>query len=320
MKVAYIGYDLSGVRTNSFFAGKNIQVTYFLRHSSVNPSYKPLNQTPILTDDLMISTEPSDRTVVENYYFDKIKNNYKFLESEIGSNAAVIESGAAEKAQANSSVVQSLQSIIDIQYDSKNKKVLIEIEKHGVEEFDFFLTEQHALLSLELEKKNIHLFSKKMKTPFVWTTFNYKVEYAKQIQFQMANSSFFIVIDSDREFTTDNWMHSQLQNDQLHVSSFQPYTQLMNPAFQKFASERIQDQLADKLKFIQIKSLEGVTLSTVDSGYKNASTLMKASTAIPNFSFWTDAQIEAYMQAHIIKKINKINLNRNLNAAPEVEL
>lgn len=320
MKVAYIGYDLSGVRTNSFFASKDIQVTYFLCHPTVNPSYQPLNQTPILTDDLMISAEPSDRTAIQSFYFEKIKNNYKFLEAEIGSDAATIESGAAEKAQANSSVVQDMQSIIDIQYDSKSKKVLIEIEKHGVEEFDFFLAEQHVLLSLELEKKNIHLFNKKMKTPFVWTTFNYQVEYSGQIRFQMPNASFFVVIDSEREFTTDNWMHCQLQNETLHVSSFQPYTQLMNPAFQKFASDRIHDQVGEKLKFITIKHVEGVTLSTVASGYKDSCTLMKASASVPNFSFWTDAQIEAYFQASIIKKINKINLNKNVNAAPEVDL
>lgn len=320
MKVAYIGYDLSGVRTNSFFTSKNMEVTYFLIHPTVNPSYQPLNQTPILVDDLMISTEPSDRTVIQSFYFDKVKENYKFLEAEMGSESAVIESGAAEKAQVNSSVVQDMKNIIDIQYDSKSKKVLIEIEKHGVEEFDFFLAEQHVLLSLELEKKNIHLFQKKMKTPFVWTTFNYQVEYADQIHFQMTNASFFVVIDSDREFTTDNWLHCQLQNDKIHISSFQPYTQLMNPAFQKFASDRVQDQISEKLKFIKLKGLESVTLSTVGSGYKDPSTVMKASMPIPNFSFWTDAQIESYLQTNALKKINKINLNKNETATPEAQI
>jgi hypothetical protein len=262
----------------------------------------------------MISANPAQRTAVQNFGFEKIKKNYLALESQMATHlkATVLSAEDLEKKQTDAHIAD-LQTIIDIQYDSKNKKVLIEIEKHGVEEFNFLLTEQHVLLSLALEKKNIHLFGKHMKTPYVWTTFNYDVAYAPQVQFQVSNSSFFMVFDSDREFTTDNWVHCLLTNKTLQVSSFQPYSQLMNPGFEKFASERIQQQINAQVGFIQIKQLKDITVSTVAATYETSYLQLKAAALIPNFSFWTDGQIDAFLHTQTLKKMSKVIAQ--LNAA-----
>lgn len=320
MKIAYIGYDLSCVRTNSFFHSKDIKVTYFLTYPNVSPAYETFQNTSVLCDNLMISPINIERTEAQNFYFKKLKNNYNFLQNEVSGSDYGTESNLEKKNNEASEVfVQDMQNIIDIQYDSKNKKVLIEIEKHGVEEYDFIVTEQHLLISLELEKKNIHLFDKKLKTPSIWTSFNYEISYSEKINFQTPKSSFFIVLDSDRESVTDNWLHCFLTKNQLQISSFQPYSQLMNPSFQEFENQRIQQQMAQKIKVFTLKKMTHITLSTVAADYTSSHCLMKPSGAVPNFSFWTDDQMNAFLQKQIMKKINKIIL-KNKTANSEASL
>lgn len=307
MKIAYLGYDLSSVRTDAFFKSKDLQVSYFLTYPHASPSYLPFGQTGLLTEKIMIDAISNDRTSAQASYFDKLKKQHAFLQNELA--CAEVKSVEFPASSENPSVINDMQTIIDIQYESKSKKVLIEIEKHGVEEFDFIISEQHILISLELEKRNIFLFNKSLKTPLVWTTFSFRLNYADGINYEMKNSSFFLILDPDRESVSDNWFHCQMVGKRLYVSTLLPYTQVMNPSFQKFSAERIQQQLREKIQFVVVSELESVTLSTVAADYKSNLLRIKAAGVVPNFSFWTDAQINSYLQKQTLKKINKINLN-----------
>lgn len=321
MKVAYIGKDLSCIRSFSFFQSKNIEVTYFLSQGDVTPTYRPFNQTDILVEGLMIDPDANNQTQAQKFFFEKFKSDYQALESELGSeairNQEYVEGTSAKSTAAP--VISDLNTIIDIQYDSKNKKVLIEVEKVGVEEFNFILLEQHILISLELEKKNIHLVSKNLKTNSVWMSFNFAVDYVQAIKNKTLNSSFFMVLDSERESIIDNWLHCQLVENELRVSSFQPYTQLMNPAFQKFASDRIRTQISKKIEFLKVKELKDISLTTVGANHLKSFISIKSSAPVPNFSFWTDEQINSYLKKNILKKINKLN-PVNSAVAPEASV
>jgi hypothetical protein len=306
MKIAYIGYDLSSVKTQEFFNSKELEVTYFLVHPKTTPQHATFRKTNLLVDQIMIPAEHNLQTVAHKNSFHKIKKNYKIIENEISGDASVVEKGQDRKFDEKGNSVQELKNIIDIQYNTKAKKILIEIEKSGVEEYDFILTEPHALISSELKKRNIQLFKKSLQSNSVWSSFHFQVEYKKSINFLIPGASFFMVMDSERDSVNDNWFHCVLINNKLQVSSFQPYSQMMNPEFQTFAAARIQKQITERLHFIQIVKFEETSLSTIAANYRSSQLDMKPSAAVPNFAFWNYEQINLFLDKQIIRKINKV--------------
>ncbi|MFZ3229194.1 MAG: hypothetical protein WA160_03230 [Pseudobdellovibrio sp.] len=309
MKIAYLGYDLSCLKADSFFKKKKESVTYFLTQTNSKLACKTFQNTDLYTENLMMSPDVKQQTDIQKKYFDQIKNNYKYLESQLSTNENFSDIELSSFVDSSEFDVQNITRIIDIHHDSKTGKVMLELDKHGVEEFDFILIEQNSLIKMELEKKNINIFNKNLKTETIWTTLYFDVEYLKPIKFQANDYSFFLILDSERDTVIDNWFHCVLDKNSLCVSGFQPYTQLMNPGFQVFISRRIQNQVADKLKFITIKKFIDLSLSTVSSEYSISYNKLKPSAAVPNFSFWSDMQINGFLSKHIYKKINKININ-----------
>lgn len=313
MKIAYIGYDLSCLRVNHFFHSKNDQVTFFLVKPDLNQITSSFDETKIFVNHVMMSNDSYQQTEIQKKIFQNIKKNFHEFQSLLSTNENQVERNLT--AEATDMVapqnIQPIERIIDIHFNSKTKKNAIELENHGVEEFDFVLSEQNDLISLELEKKNIFLFDKELKTDLIWTTFSYQLQYLDKIKPFVQTRSFFLVLDSDRDSLVDNWLHCSLEGDVLKISSFQPYNQLMNPEFQRFTSDRMRQQVLEKLEIISIKAQVDVTFSTVSCEYLKSHCKMKSHFPVPNFLFWSEDQMNTFLDKNIYKRMSKINLKNS---------
>ena len=190
----------------------------------------------------------------------------------------------------------------DIQVDAKNKKIFIEIEKKGVEAFDYLFIEAHPLSAI-LNEKKIKLFPNNFKLNYAWMGVAFEIDFLKPIEDFKSERTFFIVLDSLRNSIIDNWFFCHFTDRQLNVWGFLPLHQVNNPEFKNFYVDRIREFVAKKFEFIHLKNYINSYLSTAGADSKSTSLRYRPAQAVPNFMFWSTQQVTKYFENEFSKKM-----------------
>ncbi len=321
MKIAYLGYDRSCLRTFSTLnsiSTDNQDIIYFLKEKNQDHQFKVFEKTNLLSNQLMISYDTEKRTQAQKNEFVLFENNYKTLQQQIG--AKSLDSKDSKTLDVSASFpeeakILDLSEIVDIQFDSSRKKIVIELDKKGIESFDILLTESHSLLANFFEQKKIRIFSKVPAINYTWSSFQFEFEVRKPISAVQTGQPFFVITDSTRDSIIDNWFYCQLKDSMIQIWSFQPTNQIYNPEFENFYIDRIRQAVSSALPFLLLKNYLKSQFSTVSmiAEEKMAKPILGSSVVVQNFSFWNDYQMEIYLQRKLYKIVNKIKKNNEAN-------
>lgn len=307
MRIAYIGYDLSCTKADAFFSKQGDEVVYFLKEKGQNFNYKPFDQMGVLVDGLMISADEKKQTKQQNNKFKKINKKYFELRETLGCPSESLSESRKDSSKPNT--VIDLYLFQDIQLDSKNKKIFIEVEKKGVETFDYLFIEAHPFLSTLLKEKNVHLFSKTLEKNYVWSSVNFEIDFLKPIEDFNFERIFLVILDSSRNSIIDNWFLCHFDNHQLNIWGFLPLHQVNNPGFKNFYIDRTRQWVSEKFKFIYLKNYLHSYLSTVGADEGFGSVRYHQTQCVPNFMFWSIEQVTNHFENKLLKKMKIIKKN-----------
>ncbi|OFZ31936.1 MAG: hypothetical protein A2622_11900 [Bdellovibrionales bacterium RIFCSPHIGHO2_01_FULL_40_29] len=311
MKIAFLGYDLSATQTAEKLTDAGHNVAFFLKKSQQQIQFEPFHSIPVFCDRLMIPGENHLRTETHQDLLRKIKVSYSEIQNRLSYKSGH-GTASIRKCEANA-FVQSLDSIKDIQFDSKVKKHLIEIDKQGIESFDYVLTESHFLLKQDLDLKKINIFKKTKNSSYIWCSLRFEYEFLKPLRSLQSMKSFWIVLDSDRETLIDNWFYCRLTEKQIEFWTYQPESQSHNPEFQNFYIERIRQALAEKLPFLHLNQFldsDVCTISYEGWNRNQTSTLILGNcSCVPHMGFWAQEEVDHYFENHIFKTFRKLKSN-----------
>ncbi len=313
MRIAYLGYDRSCLKSVSYLSSENNEVVYFLKEKSQNHAFINFDKANIFSNKLMIPHDVGRRTSMHQNEFSRLEINYNLLKQNIASNLIAAQTGAADSAEQKTNVVD-LAAVIDIQFDANQKKIIIELEKKGVEIFDLLLTESHPLLTDSLANRKIHVFRSTSTVDYTWTSISFEYEYLKPVAPFFETPPFFAVLDSARKTIIDNWLYCSLSGQKINIWNFQPTNQLHNPQFQDFYINRLRESVAKAMPFIHLKNYVSSQFSSVAHLSSSPKLKLNSTLAVPNFDFWSENQVTEFLRKHMLSKIKKVK------AQPEASL
>ncbi len=308
MRIAYFGYDRSCLKTWNELSRQGFEVVYFLKEAQQDLKFSTFNQTFIFSNELMIPYKDHDRTTEQRRQFANIEKNFLNLQQRI---CAREVSGSDDQSPENlkQPTVLPLTEIMDLHYDAKKKKIVVEIERKGIEAFEFVLTESHPLISIYFETKKIQMFKTSLHADYIWSSIRFEYEPLKPIAIFQHDSPFFLVLDPARNSIIDNWFYCVLKKGLLELWTFQPFNQINNPEFQNFYIDRVRAAVAKRLSFLQLKNYLNTELSTVGSSAVQQQLLLPSALVMPNVSFWNGLQIENFLKSYFHKITRKVKKN-----------
>ena len=306
MKIAYVGYDLSCQKANYYFNQTGCEVVYFLKEKMQDFNYPAFSDLDILIDHVTVPGNLKLRSSAHKQALKIVKEQYLELKQSL-SPWAVKESTSNTVAAAK---IVDLNLLQDIQYDGKQKKVFIEIEKKGVETFDYVFIEAHPLVAQALFEKKIKVFRSPLEVQYIWSSISFAVDYVKPIEPLQQRRTFFVVQDPLRKSLIDNWFLCDFQKDNmLHIWGYMPFRQIANPQFKKFYIDRMKTFIVDKFKFIHLKDFLNAQLSSVGTSDESVSMAFKQTLSVPNFMFWSESQVNNFFEQKFTKKIKVSKLS-----------
>lgn len=307
MRIAYLGYDQSCLKSLSYLSSKEHEVVYFLKEKTQNHHFLNFDKANIFSQKLMIPYDVRERTSTHQKEFSRIVTNYNLLKKSIASDLPVSQAGSANNA-GNIANVFELATVIDIQFDANQKKIIIELEKKGVEVFDLLVTESHPLLTDFFTHKKIQVFKTAAKADYTWTSVSFEIEYLKPVTEFSKAPPFFAVLDSARKTIIDNWLYCELSDQKINIWNFQPTNQLHNPQFQDFYIDRLRQSVTQILPFLHLKNYESTHFSSAAHLSYEPRLKLNSSLIVPNFDFWSENQVTEFLGKHmhqIFKKLKK---------------
>lgn len=313
MKIAYIGYDSSCTKGHSFFRKHDFEVTYFLKVKRQNFNYQPFLANDIFLENLTIPGDLALRTVHQSQVFNTVGDEYLELKNNLNPSAAatLLEDKDKDKdtAEPENIKVLDMTLIKDLQYDGKQKKIFLELEKKGVENFDFVFIEAHPFISTALLEKNIKAFRDQLELEYVWSSVSFDIDYQKPVEPFIKQKTFIVVQDSLRRSLVDNWYFCDFQpGNKLNVWGYLPYRQVANPEFKKFYVDRVRNFIQQKFKFIYLKEFIQFDLCSVGALDSAVSMKFQQMLAVPNFMFWSQLQVFNFFELNFSKKIKSYKL------------
>lgn len=313
MKIAYIGYDLSCLKAAGAWAGQpaeSNEFVFFLKEKKQDFQFNSIFKSDIYVDQLMISGDQARRNLQAEQKFLSIQKQFNKLAEVISVAKEKVELKAEKEiiksGNQKATSVLDLKNIHDIQYDSRRKKIILEIEKQGVEEFDLLLVEGHPILADYFEEKKIKIFKDVVSTNYAWSAVKFEIDYLMPVEPFQTPRAFFLVLDSARESFIDNWVFCHIQKDQFTVWNFQPSHQIGNTEFANFYTDRLKQSLSARFKFIYFKNYLNTFHSSVGAHQKPLSAHFPQAISVPNFQFSSGAQVKEYFEQKIIKKLKII--------------
>lgn len=308
MKIAYFGYDRSCLKTWNELSRQGFEVVYFLKQDQQDLKFPAFDKTFILSNELMIPYRDQDRTVEQKRQFASIEKNYLNLQQRIcAQNISQTNDQLFENLK--QPTVLPLTEIMDLHYDAKKKKIVAEIQRKGIEAFEFVLTESHPLVSIYFDTKKIKMFKATKQTDYIWSSICFEYEPLKPISVLQQDSPFFLVLDPARNSIIDNWFYCVLKKEVLELWTFQPFNQINNPEFQNFYIDRVRAAVAKRLSFLHLKNYLSTELSTVGSSEMQQQLLVPSVLVMPNVSFWNGLQIENFLKSYLHKITRKVRKN-----------
>lgn len=306
MKIAYIGYDLSCHKASCFFEQAGCEVVYFLKQKTQSFKFPAFDDLDILIDHLTVPGQRNMRSAAHERAFRVVKDEYLELKQNLSPSAP---REPVTYSEPNAKIVD-LSLLHDIQYDGKQKKIFIELEKKGVETFDYVFVEAHPLVAEALLEKQIKVFRQPQEVQYIWSSVSFEIDYLTPIEPLRNGKTFFVVQDPLRKSLIDNWFLCDFQSSsKLHVWGYMPYRQIANPEFRNFYIERVRKLIADKFNFIHLKENLTSQLSTVGALEDSVSMALKQTDSVPNFMFWSQAQVNYFLEQNFTKKIKMLKIS-----------
>ncbi len=308
MRIAYFGYDRSCLKTWNELSRQGFDVVYFLIEVQQDLKFSTFDKTFIFSNDVMIPFKEQDRTGKQKQQFAHVEKNFHSLQQRICARK-IAESGDQRAENTRPPTVLPLTEIMDIHYNAKKKKVVVEIERKGIEAFEFILTESHPLVSIYFDTKRIQLFKATSQTDYIWSSLRFEYQPLKPVAALQQDSPFFLVLDPERDSIIDNWFYCVIKAGLLELWTFQPFNQINNPEFQNFYIDRIRAAVASRFSFLQLQNYLNTELSTVGSPDVHRQLILSSALVMPNVSFWNGLQIENFLKNYLYKITRKVRKN-----------
>lgn len=313
VRVAFLGYDMSALRTSNALFEYFDNIDYYL----INRNQKSLStdffQIPVLTDSYCIPAQEKERTNVQKTVADSILRSYKELSAEILGEVLARKSSLnpLENASQNGKIgLFDLSEVKDIFFNEKTLEFNFEKKSASLSSYHFLILEDSPLIT-DVFLESPRILRQKPEKSHVWLKLEFKYELTKPRDQFYQSSNLFLVHDKDYDSVIDNWYYIQLLSDKICVQQWIPYHQQKNTEFINFISNRTKNKIQERLEFIHLKNLDKQSVNST-AGYtlKKAELVQKKNSAVlPSFHFWTDIEMKTFIEKEVENKVKKIKKN-----------
>ncbi len=315
MKLAYIAYDATSLKTQNILSKNFGEIEYFFVQPNSRRTDAVFEEWPILTDSLCIPAEKLFQTKQHELALGQVRSQYEKLKSELLGPAMGLKQITKDPG-ASAIMTSPFNEIKDIFFDSSKQKVIIEKGTLGTSEYDFLIVENHQLIASEIKHIKSQLFSIQPAHSHVWYSIGFTYQLKKNRVGFLPDRKFFFVKDRKNCALVDNWYGCHFEKSgQVIVQQWVPFNQYQNLDYKRFMIERTRAAIETEFDFLT--SLE-YSNSYVEStaGYctqRGRAKKSKLSAVVPPVCFWSQLQIDSVFTQLMepkIKKLEKIHMHR----------
>lgn len=314
MKLAYIGYDKTLLKTNMVLAQHFDRIDSYLIQENLDANHLNFFSLPIMADNVCIPTDESLYTVQHKSVLYKIKNEFTFLKKNLFSDYKltgdeITGTRKSEKQQFSFAEIESLF------FSKKKNRYEIQTRNHGQQEYDYLIVQGHQLVTDQLQAIKQNIVSTPQIQSYLVLNLEFTVKYRLHDQHHRHD---FIFIDNTNYNTIfDNWYICSYSGNRLLVSLIIPSANYKSEELTEFIAERTRGVLSNSLKAFEFGAILNRWVSCSD-GFETQKLKLnfpKYSAVFPSFDYWTQNKINNYIKNIFVVKNKK---NRALFSEKEL--
>ncbi len=306
MKLAYLGYDKTLLRTNTVLAQHYSKIDNYLIHESLEANNLNFFSLPIIADNVCIPTDESLFTVQHKSVLFKIKNEFMVLKKNIFSDYKLTgdEITGTKKSENQQFSFKEIESVL---FSKKLKKYVIKTKSRGEIEYDYLILQGHQLVTDQIQGLPQNVLNKAQIQSYIVLNVEYSVRY--KLHDQHLRHDFILIDNTNFNTVFDNWYICSYSNSRLIVSLIVPSSTYQADELLEFIATRTLRVLSESLKSFEFGTTINRWVSCVDGFVTQKLKLNhpKDASVFPSFDYWTQNKINNYIKnVFVAKNIKKL--------------
>ena len=315
MRLAYLGYDRTSLKTNTVLEQHFDFIDHYLVNDSLEANNLNFFSLPIMANNVCIPIDESLYTVQHKSVLYKIKNEFTMLKKNLFADYRLTgdEITGTRKSTKQQFSFDEIESLYFIK--KKNKYLLLRKDKEPIE-YDYLIVQGHQLVTEKLQLLRQNIMSQPQMQSYLILNLEFTAKY--RLQDQHLRHDFIYVDNTNYNTVFDNWYICSYSGNRLLVSLLVPSANYRTEELMEFLAARARSALCESLKAFELGPLQNRWLSCADGFVTHKLKLNNLSYAcvFPSFDYWTQNKINNYIKNIFVMKNRK---NRALNTEKDLQ-
>ncbi len=304
MKLAYLGFDKTLLKTNTVLSQYFAEIDYYLVNENLEANSLNFFSLPIMANNVCIPTDESLYTNQHKSVLFKIKNEFTLLKKNIFSDYRLTgdEITGTKKSLKNQFGFSDIESIF---FDRKKKNYQLQTRSNGMIEYDYLIIQGHQLVTDQLQTVKQNVIGQQQLQSYLMLNLEFPASY--KLHDAHLRQDFIFIDNTNFNTVFDNWYVCSYSANKLTVSLIIPTVQHHSEELQEFVAARSRQVLNDSLSSFEIGPVTKKWISCID-GYvtqKMTVSFPKHSSVFPSFDYWTQNKVNNYIKNIFVVKNKK---------------
>lgn len=307
MRLAYIGFDKTVLKTNTVLSQHFLEIDYYVMNENQESNSLNFFSLPIVANNVSIPTDESLYTVQHKSVLYKIKNELALLKKNIFSDYRLTGDEITGIRQSHNQQF-SFDQIESLVFNKKKKLYQLQHLGRGLLEYDYVILQGHQLVSDQLQLIKQNIVQRPQQQSFLMLNLECAVRY--KLHPAHLRHDFIYIDNTNFNSVFDNWYICSYSGNRLSVSLIIPYVNHSSPELQEFVAERTLQILREALSAFEFGAVLSRRISCLDGFVTQKFELNypKTSSVFPSFDYWTQNKINNYIKNIFATKKKKRNV------------
>lgn len=304
MKLAYIGYDRTSLKTNTVLEQHFEFIDNYLIKEDLESNNLNFFSLPIMANNVCIPIDESHYTVRHKSVLFKIKNEFTMLKKNLFADYRLT---GDEITGTRKSVKQqfSFDEIESLFFINKTKKYLLQMKGQEPIEYDYLIVQGHQLVTDRLQLLKQNVMRKPQSQSFMVLNLEFTAQY--RLHDQHLRHDFIYIDNTNYNTVFDNWYICSYSGNRLLVSLIVPSANYRSEELMEFLAARTRAALSESLKAFEFGPLQNRWISCADGFVTQKLKLnnLAFASVFPSFDYWTQNKINNYIKNIFVVKNKK---------------
>lgn len=304
MRLAYIGYDRTALKTNTVLEQHFDIIDNYLINDSLESNNLNFFGLPIMADNVCIPIDESLYTAQHKSVLFKIKNEFTMLKKNLFAEYRL--TGDEITGTRKSTKQQfSFDEIENLFFIKKKNKYLLQRKGKEPIEYDYLIVQGHQLVTDRLQLLKQNVMSKPQRQSFLILNLEFSAKY--RLHDQHLRHDFIYIDNTNYNTVFDNWYICSYSSNRLLVSLFAPSANYRSEELMEFLAARARTALSESLTAFEFGPLQNRWISCADGFVTQKLKLNNPNYAsvFPSFDYWTQNKINNYIKNIFVVKNKK---------------